>query len=178
MRLLAALLLFAVASATVAGERERQRPPQQNVKQIGIQVAKAEQHVEVGGTQVTMPAGVKQNIPPVAPNPNAHPPSAQCRFGESATLGVQEFGFGYSGSFWDRICGLWLAAQQTTGAPSEEAATAAFCLTMRDAGVQSPTCVGWSTQQGTLEMEAAKRVKLNSNQATVVFGGASSGGWN
>ena len=125
-----------------------------------------------------MPAGVKQNFPPVAANPNAHPPSAQCRFGESGTLGVQEFGLGYSGSFWDRICGLWLAAQKTTGDARDEAATAAFCLTMKDAGVQSPTCVDWSTEQGTLMVAAEKRVQMSDNKATIVFGGSGSGGWN
>jgi len=112
----------------------------------------------------------KQNIPPIAPNPSAPPPSAQCRYAWSATLGLQEFGTGITASEWDRICGLWMAAQQTTGAAKQEAAAAAFCITMKDAGVKSKVCETWEDGQGTAE------VVMNDNKADVRFGGA--GGWN
>jgi hypothetical protein len=102
----------------------------------------------------------------IAPNPSAPPPSAQCRYGWSVTGAVVEFGMGVTGSDWDEICGLWLAAQQTTGEAKSEAASAAFCLTMKKAKVASPTCASWDKGQGEL------RVEMNQNQAAVVFGGA------
>jgi hypothetical protein len=82
------------------------------------------------------------------------------------TGAVVEFGVGVTGSDWDEICGLWLAAQQTTGDAKAEAASAAFCLTMKKAQVASPTCASWDKGQGEL------KVVLNQNQAAVVFGGA------
>lgn len=112
----------------------------------------------------------------IAPNPNAPPPSAQCRFANSVTGAVPQFGIGITASEWDRICGLWLAAQQTTGDAQTEAAAAAFCLTMKDAGVYSATCFDWEEGQNALMM--SKPVLMNDNQATVVFGGSGSGGWN
>jgi len=63
-----------------------------------------------------------------------------------------------------------MAAQQTTGAAKQEAAAAAFCITMKDAGVKSKVCETWEDGQGTAE------VVMNDNKADVRFGGA--GGWN
>ncbi len=162
MRLLAALLLAAVASSSMASERERQRPPQQNVKQIGIQVAKAQQHVQVDGSPTTS----DYEAAAIAPNPSAHAPSAQCRYGWSVTGAGVGFGAGISASEWDDICGLWMAAQQTTGDARQEAASAAFCLTMKRSKVSSKVCEAWEMGQG----EAA--VAMNSNDATIVFTGA------
>lgn len=182
MRLLAALLLSALVSSAMASEyeRERQRPPQ----------AKAHASAKAGALAVAAPITlvksspssiIEASAPPkipdnaaIAPNPHAAPPSAQCRFGWSLTGAVVEFGIGASGSEWDRICGLWLAAQQTVGTARDEAAAAAFCLTMKDAGVQSETCFDWENGQNALAM--THKVEMNDNQAAVVFSG--SGGWN
>lgn len=101
----------------------------------------------------------------IAPNPSAPPPSAQCRYGWSITGAVVEFGAGITGSDWDEICGLWLAAQQTTGDAKVEAASAAFCLTMKKAKVMSPTCAMWDQGQGEL------RVTMSENRAAISFGG-------
>ncbi len=167
MRLLATLLLFAVTSSSMAGEYERQRPPQQNVKQVGIQVAKAQQHVRVDGSPTTV-AGATHDYEAaaIAPNPSAHAPSAQCRYGWSVTGAGVGFGAGISASEWDDICGLWMAAQQTTGDARQEAASAAFCLTMKRSKVSSEVCKAWEMGQG----KAA--VAMNSNDATIVFTGA------
>ena len=162
MRLLAALLLFAVTSSSMAGEYERQRPPQQNVKQIGIQVTKAQQHMQVDGSPTTN----DYEAAAIAPNPSAHAPSAQCRYGWSVTGAGVGFGAGISASEWDDICGLWMAAQQTTGDARQEAASAAFCLTMKRSKVSSKVCEAWEMGQG----KAA--VAMNSNDATIVFTGA------
>lgn len=83
----------------------------------------------------------------IAPNPHAAPPSASCWIGASITAAVSEFGIGISGMEWDPICGLWLAAQQVDGEPQNEAATAAFCMTMEKAEVASATCKGWEESQ-------------------------------
>ncbi len=165
MRLLAALLLAAVASSSMASERERQRPPQQNVKQVGIQVAKATQHMQVDGSPTTVSGG-DYDAAAIAPNPSAHAPSAQCRYGWSVTGAGVGFGAGISASEWDDICGLWMAAQQTTGDARQEAASAAFCLTMKRSKVSSKVCEAWVLGQG----KAA--VAMNSNDATIVFTGA------
>jgi len=102
----------------------------------------------------------------VSPNPSAHAPSAQCRYGTSVTGAGIGFGAGISVSDWDRICGLWMAAQQTTGTAQKEAAAAAFCLTMQDAGVHSKVCEEWNKGQGEAE------VAMNGNEAKIVFSGA------
>lgn len=151
----------------MAGERERQRPPQQNVKQIGIQVAKAQQHVRVDGSPTTVAGATNDyEAAAIAPNPSAHAPSAQCRYGWSVTGAGVGFGAGISASEWDDICGLWMAAQQTTGDARQEAASAAFCLTMKRSKVSSKVCEAWEMGQG----EAA--VAMNDNDATIVFTGA------
>jgi hypothetical protein len=161
MRLLAALLLAAVTSSSMAGERERQRPPQQNVKQIGVQV------VKVDGSPTTVAGATNDyDAAAIAPNPSAHAPSAQCRYGWSVTGAGVGFGAGISASEWDDICGLWMAAQQTTGDARQEAASAAFCLTMKRSKVSSKVCEAWEMGQG----KAA--VAMNSNDATIVFTGA------
>lgn len=119
--------------------------------------------------------GSDPNIPPVVSSAYAHAPSAQCRFGWGVQFGVQEFGIGGSGSEWDRICGLWMAAQQTTGDPSNEAATAAFCLTMKDAEVHSETCAAWENGQN---LAKNKVVGLTEERGNIIFGGSGNGGWN
>lgn len=155
MRTIAALLLFAVASATVASEYERQRPPQH--KQVSVQT--------VDGSPITV-TGSDYEAAAIAPNPSAHAPSAQCRYGWSVTGAGVGFGAGISASEWDDICGLWMAAQQTTGDARQEAASAAFCLTMKRSKVSSKVCEAWEMGQG----EAA--VAMNSNDAAIVFTGA------
>lgn len=162
MRTLIAILLTAVASSALAGE-ERQRAPRQT--QIGIQVTKAQQHVQVDGSPTTV-AGSDYDAAAIAPNPSAHAPSAQCRYGWSVTGAGVGFGAGISASEWDDICGLWMAAQQTTGDARQEAASAAFCLTMKRSKVSSKVCEAWEMGQG----EAA--VAMNDNDATIVFTGA------
>lgn len=135
-----------------------------------VMVLKASPNVTIEGA-----TEAEQNFPVVVASATAHPPSAQCRFGLGAQFGVQEFGIGVSGSEWDRICGLWLAAQQTTGDASNEAATAAYCLTMKDAEVHSETCASWENGQNLAKNRA---VALNDERAVVVFGGSGNGGWN
>jgi len=106
----------------------------------------------------------------IAPNPSAAPPSAACWIGASVTAAVMEFGIGVSGMEWDPICGLWLAAQQVDGPPQKEAATAAFCMTMKKANVNSVTCTKWHEDQ------TEYLVGLDSNnRADVVF--SPSGGY-
>ena len=177
MKLFAALLLSTLVSSAMASEyeRERQRPPQKKVEQtanqkmLAVQVAKASQLVKVDGASVELQEAPAAKIPDpaaIAPNPSAHAPSAQCRYGWSVTGAVTAFGAGISGSEWDEICGLWMAAQQTTGAARDEAAAAAFCLTMKRSGVHSPTCAEWLRGQGEAE------VVMNSNDADIVFTGA------
>lgn len=168
MRLLATLLLF-VASSAMASEYERQRTPQQ--KQVGIQVTKASQQVRVDGNPTTVTGATNDyDAAAIAPNPSAHAPSAQCRYGWSVTGAGVGFGAGVSASEWDDICGLWMAAQQTTGDARQEAASAAFCLTMKRSKVSSEVCKTWEMGQG----KAA--VAMNENQADIVFGGAGTGG--
>lgn len=115
------------------------------------------------------------NIPPVVASATAHQPSAQCRYGLGGQFGVQEFGFGLSTSQWDEICGLWMAAQLTTGVASNQAATAAYCLTFKKAGVSNATCADWDNGQN---MAMAKEVEQGERKAHVVFGGSGNGGWN
>ena len=155
MRTIAALLLFAVTSSSMAGEYERQRPPQH--KQVSVQT--------VDGSPITV-TGSDYEAAAIAPNPSAHAPSAQCRYGWSVTGAGVGFGAGISASQWDDICGLWMAAQQTTGDARQEAASAAFCLTMKRSKVSSKVCEAWEMGQG----EAA--VAMNSNDASIVFAGA------
>lgn len=157
---IAILLLSAVVTTTMASEYERQRGSQQ--KQVGIQVAKATQHMQVDGS----PTSNDYDAAAIAPNPSAHAPSAQCRYGWSVTGAGVGFGAGISASEWDDICGLWMAAQQTTGDARQEAASAAFCLTMKRSKVSSKVCETWAMGQG----KAA--VAMNSNDATIVFTGA------
>lgn len=165
---IAILLLTAVVTTTMASEYERQRPPQQNVKQVGIQVAKATQQMKVDGS----PTSNDYDAAAIAPNPSAHAPSAQCRYGWSVTGAGVGFGAGISASEWDDICGLWMAAQQTTGDARQEAASAAFCLTMKRSKVSSKVCEAWEMGQGKAE------VAMNENQADIVFGGVGTGGRN
>ena len=185
MRLLAALLLATVASSAMAFGDYIDNSDKAGAKAS----AKASASAKAGALAVAAPITLVKSspsatiqaaapakapdIPPIVASATAAPPSAQCRFGWGGQFGVQEFGFGISGSDWDRICGLWLAAQQTTGTASNEAATAAYCLTMQDAKVHSATCADWENGQN---LAMAEKVKLNDRGATVVFGGSS--GWN
>lgn len=153
MRVIAALLLMAVAVSSAAGGYERERVERQ--KQKAIAMADGSAAVTINGDDAAA----------IAPNPSAPPPSAQCRFGWGVTGAGVGFGAGITASEWDEICGLWLAAQQTTGEAKREAAAAAFCLTMKKAKVQSPTCKDWEQGQGVLAVE------MNDNKAAVVFGG-------
>jgi hypothetical protein len=89
---------------------------------------------------------------------------------------VPAFGAGITASEWDEICGLWLAAQQTSGDARSEAAAAAFCLTMKKAKVRSPTCEDWHIAQSEGRDATVTKVVMNENQADIRFGGA--GGWN
>lgn len=111
----------------------------------------------------------------MAPNPHAAPPSASCWIGASVTAAVSEFGIGVSGMEWDPICGLWLAAQQVAGEPQKEAATAAFCMTMEKANVQSVACVDWSKDQTLM----ANLVELDPNNRANVDASLTGtrGGW-
>lgn len=110
----------------------------------------------------------------MAPNPSAAPPSASCWIGASVTAAVSEFGIGVSGMEWDAICGLWLAAQQVAGEPQKEAATAAFCMTMEKAKVQSVSCVNWSKDQTLM----ANLIELDpDHRANVSFSGSGSNGY-
>jgi hypothetical protein len=110
----------------------------------------------------------------MAPNPNAAPPSASCWIGASVTAAISEFGIGVSGMEWDPICGLWLAAQQVAGEPQKEAATAAYCMTMAKAKVQSVSCVDWSKDQTLM----ANLITLDpDNRASVNFSGSGTSGY-
>lgn len=164
MKLLATLLLAAVASSSMASEYERQPPPRQ--ERHAIQVAKASQHVKVDGSPTTLTESHDYEAAAIAPNPSAHAPSAQCRYGWSVTGAGVGFGAGISASEWDDICGLWMAAQQTTGDARQEAASAAFCLTMKRSKVSSKVCEAWEMGQG----KAA--VAMNANDALIMFTGA------
>ncbi len=164
MRLLAALLLFAVTSSSNAGGPLIDNST--NQKAIAVQVAKASQHVKVDGSPTTLTESHDYEAAAIAPNPSAHAPSAQCRYGWSVTGAGVGFGAGISASEWDDICGLWMAAQQTTGDARQEAASAAFCLTMKRSKVSSKVCEAWEMGQG----KAA--VAMNSNDAAIVFTGA------
>lgn len=168
MRVLATLLLIAVASSSMAsGDNERQRRNQQ----IHVQTSKAKAMAQVDGATVTV--ADDSEAAAIAPNPSAPAPSAQCRFGWSLTGAGVGFGAGVTGSEWDEICGLWLAAQQVTGEARKEAAAAAFCLTMKKASVKSPTCVDWEGGQGMTKTEVALDRELRPD---VIFGGAGSDG--
>jgi len=172
MRLLAALLLAAVAASSYAEEsEERNGDNGGNVKQlqVALQKARAQAASHAEGT-ASIVGGTEADNAAIAPNPSAPAPSAQCRFGWSVTGAVIDFGAGITGSEWDEICGLWLAAQQTTGTAKNEAAAAAFCLTMKKAKVKSPTCDTWDQGQMVVKVE------MNDNQAEIVFGGAGTGG--
>lgn len=136
-------------------------------KQIGVQVAKVHKMMKVDGAVLTTSNDDDVEAAAIAPNPYAHAPSAQCRFGWSVTGAVVPFGAGVSGSEWDRICGLWMAAQQTIGDAQTEAAAAAFCLTMKDAGVQSKVCATWADDQQA-------QVTMSDLPAGVIFSGAGS----
>jgi hypothetical protein len=168
MRLLAALLLFVASSAMAGGPLIDNST---NQKQHAIQVAKASQQMKVDGSPTTV-TGSDYDAAAIAPNPSAHAPSAQCRYGWSVTGAGVGFGAGISASEWDDICGLWMAAQQTTGDARQEAASAAFCLTMKRSKVSSEVCKTWEMGQG----KAA--VAMNENQAEIVFGGVGTGGRN
>ena len=174
MRILIATLLFAVTLAVTAGEYENEdNGGDIQQLQVALQKAKAkasaDSHAEGSASIV---GGEEADNAAIAPNPSAPAPSAQCRFGWSVTGAVIDFGAGITGSEWDEICGLWLAAQQTTGSAKDEAAAAAFCLTMRKAKVKSPTCDTWDQGQMVVKVE------MNDNQAEIVFGGVGSGGRN
>lgn len=170
MRLLATLLLFVASSAMAGGPLIDNST---NQKQHAIQVAKASQHVKVDGSPTTVTGATNDyDAAAIAPNPSAHAPSAQCRYGWSVTGAGVGFGAGVSASEWDDICGLWMAAQQTTGDARQEAASAAFCLTMKRSKVSSKVCEAWEMGQGKAP------VAMNTNEADIVFGGAGTGGWN
>ena len=159
MRTLTTLLLLALAGAVAATEERRKPPPPPEPQ--------AQAQAQTGDSFSSLTTGTADfEAAAIAPNPIAPPPSAQCRYGWSVTGAVVEFGVGVTGSDWDEICGLWLAAQQTEGTAKLEATSAAFCLTMKKARVASPTCAMWDKGQGEL------KVVLNKNQAAVVFGGA------
>lgn len=159
------LLLTAVVSTAMAGEYRRQEGGQQ--KQIAVQAQKAQAQAD-GSAVITS----DDDAAAIAPNPSAHAPSAQCRYGWSVTGAGVGFGAGISASEWDEICGLWMAAQQTTGTARDEAAAAAYCLTMKKAKVKSATCSDWDNGQNLM---MAKKVEMNENQAEIVFGGVGSG---
>lgn len=135
---------------------------------VPIMVLKSSPNATIEGAEAP-------NIPPVVASANAHQPSAQCRYGLGAQFGVQEFGLGLSTSQWDEICGLWMAAQLTEGEASNQAATAAYCLTFKKAGVSNATCADWDNGQN---MAMAKKVEQGEHRGQVVFGGSGSGGWN
>jgi hypothetical protein len=168
MRTITTLFLLALVGA-VSASQERRGPPPPPPAQAEGQNAEGQNAggQNAGDTSVSLvtESSAFEGVA-IAPNPSAPPPSAQCRYGWSVTGAVVEFGMGVTGSDWDEICGLWLAAQQTTGEAKSEAASAAFCLTMKKAKVASPTCASWDKGQGEL------RVEMNQNQAAVVFGGA------
>ncbi len=165
MRLIATILLFAFTSCALADGYERERRTQ-----MQRQVAAVEAMADGGAVIINEDSDDPAAIPP---NPSAPAPSAQCRYGWSVTGGAAPFGAGITASEWDEICGLWMAAQQTTGEARREAAAAAFCLTMKKAKVKSPTCEDWHEGQGVLAVEFDK-----SNPGSVRFGGVGSGGWN
>lgn len=166
MKTLLGVILLALASTALAGEY-RQTP---RMKQVGVQVQKAQAVADGSAVINEAPIPKPADAPAIAPNPSAPPPSAQCRFGWGVTGAGVGFGAGLTASEWDEICGLWLAAQQTTGEAKQEAAAAAFCLTMKKAKVHSPTCLAWDQGQQVVAVE------MNDNQADIRFGGA--GGWN
>jgi len=161
MRAFLGAVLFVVAGAALAGGYEDQRS-----RDIHIQAQKAKSMAKAeGAASVTNANPVDVDAAAVAPNPSAHAPSAQCRYGWSVTGAGVGFGAGISASEWDEICGLWMAAQQTTGPARDEAAAAAYCLTMKKARVHSPTCDKWNQGQGVA------KVDMNGNRATVAFTG-------
>lgn len=166
--LLGAVLLTLAGAALAFGDFEDNST---NVKQIGIQVQKAKAKASAGGGSVELneaPIPKPEENAAIAPDPSAPPPSAQCRYGWSVTGAAIPFGAGITASEWDEICGLWLAAQQTTGEAKKEAAAAAFCLTMKKAQVKSPVCVAWENGQGMTNPP----VELNDmNKASISFGG-------
>lgn len=169
MRVLLGVLLLTLAGTAFAGEyRESPRN-----KQIAMQVQKAQAKASVEGSSLSAPTHYDNDPGAIAPNPSAHAPSAQCRYGWSVTGAGPVFGAGISASEWDEICGLWMAAQQTTGPARDEAAAAAYCLTMKKAKVHSPTCVDWEQGQGVAKVDMDK-----ANPGSVRFGGVGSGGWN
>jgi hypothetical protein len=165
MRILSTVTLLFVTSSAMAGGPLVDNSTNQAQAQVAVQVAKASQQIKVDGSPTTV-TGSDYDAAAIAPNPMAHSPSAQCRYGTSVTGAAVGFGAGISVSDWDRICGLWMAAQQTTGAAQKEAAAAAFCLTMQDAKVHSEVCVAWEKGQGQAD------VAMNTNEAQIVFGGA------
>ncbi len=166
MRVLVTIFLFAF-SATIIAEEYRERP--NRMEQAQFQKMKAVTMAD-GSAAITNEG---DDAAAIAPNPSAHAPSAQCRYGTSVTGAGIGFGAGISVSDWDEICGLWMAAQQTTGDARREAAAAAFCLTMKKAKVHSPTCAEWEGGQGVVKVQMDK-----ANPGSVRFGGVGSGGWN
>ncbi len=166
MRILSAFVLFILATAVAGSEYERQRNGNTNQVAVQVQKAQAAGSAVINGASIPKPA----DAPAIAPNPSAHSPSAQCRYGWSVTGAGVGFGAGISASEWDEICGLWMAAQQTTGDARQEAANAAFCLTMKKAKVQSRTCADWDNGQ---DLMMAKQVEMNTNDASIIFTGAS-----
>lgn len=130
-----------------------------SAKAIGVGVG-------VAGAGVNYAPNVSNDIPEqaIAPNPHAAPPSASCWIGASITAAVSEFGIGISGMEWDPICGLWLAAQQVEGEPQNEAATAAFCMTMEKAEVASLTCKDWAeTQEAAVRLDPDHRADIDAS---------------
>lgn len=173
MKILTGILLaIAVGTATAGGPLIDNST---NQKAIAVQVQKAKASAQADGSAVInqAPAAKIPDPAAIAPNPSAPAPSAQCRFGWGVTGAGVAFGAGITASEWDEICGLWLAAQQTTGKAKSEAAAAAFCLTMKKAKVHSPTCLEWDQGQQVVQVD------MNENRANISFGGAGyGGGWN
>lgn len=172
-RLITLLFLVVLAPVAVAGGLTIDNS--ETTKQIAVQAQKAKASSHADGSAVIneAPAAKIPDPAAIAPNPSAPAPSAQCRFGWGVTGAGVAFGAGITASEWDEICGLWLAAQQTTGAAKSEAAAAAFCLTMKKAKVHSPTCLAWDQGQQVVQVD------MNENRANISFGGAGyGGGWN
>lgn len=162
------------AQGQLQGQKQGQgqgQGQQQGQAALGVGVAGAAAGViyapNIAAAKIPDPAAM-------APNPHAAPPSASCWIGASVTAAISEFGIGVSGMEWDPICGLWLAAQQVAGEPQKEAATAAYCMTMAKAKVQSRSCVNWDKDQTLMETLVALDPD---NRARVTFDGSGGGTW-
>lgn len=108
------------------------------VKNVGPQVVIEDHSV------ITYEAAASSAI---APDVNAPNPTAQCRYSQGFSIAgsvvVGGGSIGHTTSEYDAICGLWMAVSQTTGEAKILATTAAYCLTMEEAGVEVTPCNGW-----------------------------------